>query len=625
MQFLDFPQGSDLWVIKWIDGYQQAHRNSRSPSVGVCLQKLPYSGSPSQRGWSAAKVADVFSRPFQADITYKIVRVLTGFLPCLRIGQLYCERRLVGTLPSEVYNVTLTAGEDSGRTIRLKDELEAPPGWTKRFRLLNPSQYHVPFHFEESRCWVQKNHAGSDIIVPRTLIEQTFYFPHSVIANAAATGPWSEYKKKLICFEKLASGLQTKIDPDTGEWHVILQTRVKDPYAPLMALFNFDPYASRCAEQIYAQSLQDRGTSRFAPWYASGRIPFAPDGGQVRLRLRGHWLKKVPLKGSETFLVTHIAGFSFPASVPGIWWERANSGQESTNPEDTPMRRPYGGVASGELGSPDRPVDSTQDGDPQRGLEEFEGMDVVILSGPPVRKLEKDSHKTSPKDIHPPIDGSTEGVASPGFDSGSTEAHRKAHLESAVLPAPLQFINLMDVLQSLLQKGIVESFGVVDPPSDKYRTSRDGLSCWHFLDERLRTEGNRLPRRGWFIVNPREERPILRAALVLEITVFRQTLYWIEIERRRTESGMVSPVLTGLPGENVLEAIGYTLQTIASDRHGLRDRLSRIAKELGPTVGAELFHHGYVYSVDAAGRKHVSGIREATVTKFLHRATHTGR
>ena len=382
MEFLEFPEGDAFWCIKWIDGYRQAHGASRTTSVEILFQDLRISSRSEMNRFVDSEVATFLRRPYEGNPIYRRGRVHVGTLPALRIGQVFQSKTLVGTLPFKLETITLAKGDASGKSVTCAEQLEPPDGWTTSFRVLNPAQYDLPNDFGRSRCWLYRDESNKripvDIVVPRMLIEQTFYFPLTSIANAFTRGAWSQIKHELICFEDMVSGLKTQIDPITGEWHVILQTKVTDPFAPLMALFQFDDDASRFANTLYAMALIDRG-NRHAPWYASGLIPLPAEEPPLRMKLCGYWLADIVRKGSRTFLATHIAGYDWPAAFPVIGWERVNSSAGSNQPQQNDGQRPYTASNSSQRAPAGTQVSAQNDASTQYSSLFYEGMGIEHL------------------------------------------------------------------------------------------------------------------------------------------------------------------------------------------------------------------------------------------------------
>lgn len=624
MEFLEFPDGDAFWCIKWIDGYRQAHALSRTTSIEILFQELPITSKSEVAQFRADRVAAFLRVPRVGCYpTYKRGRVHVGSLPALRIGQVFHRKELVGTLHTQAQTISLATGESSGTSVSCGEELPRPKNWDMPFRVLNPVQFHLPKDFAPSRCWIYRDdRAPADIVIPRTLIEQTFYFPHTAIANAFAMGPWSKIKRELIFFGDLESGLRTQVDPVTREWQVILETKVPDDYAALMALFHFDPHASRCAEALYTQSLRDRGSNRHAPWYASGHIPLPREETPLRMQVRGYWLGDAARKGSRTFLATHIAAYDWPELIPAIAWERLNSGAVSDRPREIDGPRPYSASSSSQRAPARTQVSAQHDASAQYSALAFEGINIDFLRPPNMRKLEKASHKHYTAAQRQFADPSEEQSASTGANSSQRDADRKALVESLLIPGQVHFDHLLAAFGQLISEGVVDGYTIFGPLERSLRTDRKGIGCWNFLDEEMRLLG-RLPGRGWVALHPKGSQNasvsrIPRAALVLQLTFNGRVAYWIEIERRPTEASMLSPMLLDVPPGLEHLVIEHALQAIADVRgSGLRRAMPLVAADYPPT-SADCYQHAYE-RVSIAGQLTVKGIKTASLGNFLTR------
>lgn len=606
MEFVEFPNGDAFWCIKWIDGYHQAHALSRSTSVEILFQELQVTSKYEVGRFRPDRVAAFLRRPRDSSPTYKRARVHVGTLPALRLGQVFQSKELIGTLPTQSQTISLAAGESSGQSVTCGEELPRPEGWTAPFRVLNPVQFDLPKDFSASRCWVYRDErVPADIVIPRTLIEQTFYFPHTAMANAFSLGPWSKTKQELIFFGDLESGLKTQVDPVTREWQIILETKVPDPYAPLMALLHFDLHASRCAEALYSRALEDRGSNRHAPWYASGQIPLPAEHPALRMELRGYWLADVARKGSRTFLATHIAAYDWPAAFPMIAWERLNSGAGSPRPHENDGPRPYSISSSTQRAPAGTQVSAQHDATQQYPALVIEGMNISHLRQPKTRKLKKASHKHYTAPQRQSEDPSDDHCTSTGANSSQSEADRKALIESLLIPGEVHFAHLLTSLSELKANNMIEHYSIFGPSETPMRTDRRGIACWNFLDEVARKAGH-APNRGWVTLNSKgcqggegrkdakaiDPPRIPRAALILEITLNGRVGYWIEIERRRNEAFM-SPLLLDIPPGNESLAIDHALQAIVLARGiGLRRTMPIVAADYPPTVAA-CYQHAY--------------------------------
>lgn len=605
MKFLGFPTDDHLWAVKWCDKHRQMHELSRSPSVEVLLQQIPRRDAPMLRRMSEPEVGQLLARDKTAPAEFRTAMLDAGSLPAIRIGQVYQSGRRVGDLRTSTLMLNMPGGEQLMREISLGENLEKPPGWADKynFRLLNPSQYELPYRtYDISRCVVRRiKHRGGevDVVIPRMLIEQTFYYPDSRMINIAAKGDWDVQKDELLCLKPLANGLETAICAETGAWKVVVRTHILDMYAPGLAVFAHSPYAQHSVNLIHSNALLERRSDRFAPWYASGRIPWDPELGPFRLKLRGFMLRSNRMKGTETFLVTHIGGWTLPANVPTILAERENSGLKSPKGTEDPNRN-WGGRSEGR-GNNQRKIASGMDANPQLGNEGFDTTAIEWLEEPRVRTQEKKSH------ISPTGESTTGGSekpdqteeASTGEDSAQEGNPGKATFRAITHPPSASFSRLLEAMNKLKAEGFISDHSLFSPSNIAQREVRGIGDCWNFLSDELANGENRsgkLPRRGWVILKPGEGRPLPRAALVLHIAMGSSDIYWVEIERRTPHDGMRSPILANIPASRAQTIIGDMLLKIAeSEGRGLPAITRQAVADQGSPANAAVFKHAYTY------------------------------
>lgn len=551
---------------------------------------------------SSWDVGQILAKEKDAPAVFRTALLDASSLPAIRLGHVYQSGQRVGDLPSSTLTLNMPGGESLLREVLLGDNLEKPPGWADKynFRLLNPSQYELPSRvYDGSRCIVRRvHHNGTDIdiVIPRTLIEQSFYYPDSYMVNVAAQGDWDAQKDDLIVFKKLDNGLETVICPETGAWKVVVRTHVLKMHAPMMAFFAHSPYAQQSVNLIHTLALKERGLDRFAPWHASGRIPWDPELGRFRMRLRGFHLKSNRMKGSETFLATHIAGWTLPEHTPDIEDERENSGHQSTNGTQDP-RRSRGGKSE-RRGNSQHQIQSGVDADPNKGFVGFDTSAIEWLEEPRVRTQTKSSHiSPTGEPTRGSDDGNQSGQGSTGPNSGQADTPGKVAVRSVLHPGAASFARIEKALEDLKAEKFISSFRVFGPTDSSQRQERGEGSCWNFLPDELRKGENpsgRLPMRGWFVVDPRV-RPRPRAALVLRIVMGDDVLYWTEIERRSSEA-LRSPILANIPDSLADLTIDKMLQSISEQEGRNLAGITRGAVAgQPPPANAALFQHAYVY------------------------------
>lgn len=258
----EFPEGSDLWLIKWIDEFRLPHLGTRSTSVSVILQKLPFS-DPGML--SAVKPRDIgkFLGKRHSDerpvLLFPLPRVMVGTLPLLHIGAVFQNKVRVGQLPTVMKWIGYLPGESEGIEVSVGQDVKPPPGWTPGLahKILNAYEYFGLLPMPDSRCVVIVRREGlhkNVFVIPRTTIFKAFYAPHTEMAKAFCNGPWSESHEDVICLIDLESGLRTQAVNNNRQWNIILQTLVPKDFAEILAVFYFDPYPQACAESLYGTS-----------------------------------------------------------------------------------------------------------------------------------------------------------------------------------------------------------------------------------------------------------------------------------------------------------------------------------------------------------------------------------
>ncbi len=336
----EFPKDDAYRLVKWVDKFTLPHLTTRSTSVTVRLQRVPFQRhSDLNRLTRESAVALLpLDRTDAGQAQYTSVAVHAGLLPHLAIGRVYQGQRLVGELPTRQATLTLVDAELSCHEIKIGEELPAPAGWTYPYKQLLSREFGgIQTEFGASRCLVFVDASGIEYVIPRALIFQRFYAIQRELANAFTSGPWAQTRHRIVYEGQLKSGLETRIDPATGAWHVILQTHVDNDFARLAALLYFDDYAAAQAESIYTGMLSDRRANVHSPWFASAQIPFRAEAKPLRLHQGFHAVPPrlgrregggKPVVHKQSFLVTSILGSSWPSYTPLIKAGRLNSGDK---------------------------------------------------------------------------------------------------------------------------------------------------------------------------------------------------------------------------------------------------------------------------------------------------------
>lgn len=571
-----FPGDDSYWFVKWVDEFKLPHLATSSASVKVVLQKLSSVDFHNLNDLGLTDIRSILGqRKKDADVIIEIrcPVVMAGTLPLVFVGAIYRGGVYVGRLPVYRCTITLADGGQEGLELSLSEQITPPPGWPEGapYSLLNRFEYSVvPNIMKSSRCLVIPR--GDDMfIIPRMTIFKTFYAPHTELAKAFCSGPWNDRLREVICLYDFESGLKTQKITHPEQWNIILQTRVPDVFAPILALLYFDEFARSCASLIYSQSLQDREGRARNPWYASARIPFKSNEEDLKLSVLGFSLRSSFYRDQagktiekRKFLVTEIIGSSWPGYIPLIGHERANSGTDSSNPTAVDEPAPYPGAPVGEVERSGAELDATHDADVTSPITHLNHTEFHWINKPKLLKLEKQSSKkysTPPRGealVH-------SDRMSTGEDTYQNDAVGKGLAEHRIRTPEKRFKSILEVFSQLKRDGIISSFNVLPCADSRYEIIRDGLACWSF-QEKTDVMSKYRPRRGWRLVKyDRNSRQgcIYRCALVVRLILDQRALFWIEIECRETgEGGFRSPVLADVM-QPTASTISSALEIIA--------------------------------------------------------------
>ena len=578
----DFPADEALWLLKWIDGVLPGHGASRSPSIGLALQRLSLNPVALAR-LTRQDVPTIVGATHDQPPEYAERRVLVGALPGLEIGQVFQNGTYIGELPSTLESCALRAGEAGLEEVSVDtSRTRLPPGWSPQYRytVLQSREYALPGSAATSRCLVIAREPDVEIVLPRSVVFKRFFAAHTHLANAVLRGPFSRTLQDVICTTLTESGLITAVDAATGQWNVILQRAIPNEFAPLMALLYFDAYARASADRIYTQALQDRSsadrrTKALGGTVLRARLPFDPKLGASSLRLKGVWLND-RWRGSErvkrTFLATSIVAADFPANLPDIGYERANSGGKGESVRHSTEPAPYRSPEP-EAADPNVPLDHRHDPTVQRGRY-FEATDEFSWSRlPRLVKLEKRS-STRYDDagrVGPSADPSS--TASTGLAHHGSQAPAALHQHSLHRPQCHRFEGLLRAVDHLVTQRVIDRVDILTPLDPAQRADRGGRPAWSFLDARSR-RNNRWPSSGWRLLSRDalvNRRRAPRCALVLRLGSGPHSITWIEIEGRSSGDTYYSPILFARPDpthatiEAVIEAIAQNEGTHLQD------------------------------------------------------------
>ncbi|KYP10900.1 MAG: hypothetical protein A0129_10395 [Limnobacter sp. CACIAM 66H1] len=237
-----FPEDDGYWFVKWIDEFRLPHLTTSSASVKVVLQKLGSVDFHNLNNLGSTDIRSILGqRKKDADVIIEIrcPVVMPGTLPLVFIGAIYQRGVYVGRLPTRRRTIALADGGQEGFELSLSQQITPPPGWPEGapYSLLNRFEYSViPNIMRSSRC-LMINRGEDTFIIPRMTIFKTFYAPHTELAKAFCGGPWNDRLDEVICLDDFESGLKTQKITHPEQWNIILQVRVPDVFAPLLACF----------------------------------------------------------------------------------------------------------------------------------------------------------------------------------------------------------------------------------------------------------------------------------------------------------------------------------------------------------------------------------------------------
>lgn len=557
LKFEGFPEGDDLWMVKCIDRFRIPHAMTESASVDVRLQRVKGLSAQQAARADARQIHDFFGGTERGPDAFLNVRVHAASLPALRVGQLFQNGEYRVELPTQSITVELPLAEKSGRAYILNDQLTPPPGWSAKhpYRLLTTREFDLcEADWRSHRVLLVKEKGDRDVILPRTVIFQRCYGPHSEMADAFTSGPWPNVRRRLVSDADFENGLKTRIAPELGEWHLVLQTLIPDDFRWHVALFAFDPYAERQARALFSEAQvqrAERGRQRNdASWFCPATLPYDPNY-PLTLRLKGYGLRPSLARPQGAFLVTSILGIRLGQPLPRLAYNRANAGSEAPDVQDVDAPQPFGGKGGRNRNNSDRRmVGSTHAADTGGAVAGY-NTDTFDWDGPlDERVLEKTSskHYTGAKQQPAkPVDG-PDSTAKP-LAGGQAGRHLQASAQ--VRPRVAHFDNLIDCLTSLRDANRIDRFDVIQPENADLRAERGGLLVWDLTEEEVRRSRQR-PKRWWRMLTPRGSRDdslVGRTVLIVEVRWKMFTALLFEVECRRSEQGycMAAMIFNGAP------------------------------------------------------------------------------
>ncbi|WP_426683531.1 hypothetical protein ABFU84_02205 [Xanthomonas translucens pv. undulosa] len=604
----EFPKDDAYRLVKWVDKFTLPHLTTRSTSVTVRLQRLPFQRHSDLNRLTRESAAALLpmDRTDAGQAQYTSVAVHAGLLPHLAIGRVYQGQRLVGELPTRQATLTLADAELSCHEIKIGEELPAPAGWTYPYKQLLSREFGgIQTEFGASRCLVFVDASGIEYVIPRALIFQRFYAIQRELANAFTSGPWAQTRHRIVYEGQLKSGLETRIDPATGAWHVILQTHVDNDFARLAALLYFDDYAAARAESIYTGMLSDRRANVHAPWFASAQIPFRAEAKPLRLQVKGFMLPPrlgrregggKPVVHKQSFLVTSILGSSWPSYTPPIKAGRLNSGDKGKDQLPAQGDRPYANYLHARPAGSELVTTSAMDASAAQGDAVTLEDTFSWLDGEEPEKLTKDrSQLYGDSDLRPapPPPDAASGGERTHQDGNAAPAHHKVLVRDPVN----RFRYLLEAFEALQKAQDLRNYSVYQPAVPSQIAQCGGLTCWNLLDAAARRTG-RWPNAGWRMIerargSGSERTPGKpRCVLVVRAEHASHVGYWFEIETRLTEGGVLSPYFYDL-GTDDQEVIQHLIESIArAEGRNLR-QAAKTALEAVGRGKAQCYRHHY--------------------------------
>lgn len=590
---LEMPDDTRFWVITWVDQVWLHHAGTGGCGLTVFLQELPVMRREEVAALDQAQIAAWLTNPegeSRGTIRFATisVRVAIGMLPLLGIGTVIHRRDIIGSLPTVRARTVLTRSDDQRELSELRHALPTPTGWTSSApyrRLLRYEYGTVSSQFARSRYLLHSD-GTTDYIIPRTEIFRRFYAPHSEMARAFTRDRWSVSEDDLVYKDQLASGLKTRRDPETGAWHIIVQTHVPDAFVRWVALLFFDDYARSCAEQLHAVARSDRASSMMDPWYCSARIPLrASDKQPLTLQVRGWplrtWQPRNSAARRQKFLVTDILSCTVPAYLPEICWERFNSGIASDHERGQVERATRSFEPATVEADPEISVTNAVDAHAGKTAASIEVDQSFWSNGPSMRKLRKESHLsyTGPCQ-HPPIE--EPDPASPGERTYRGDAVGEARIGLTERDHGDRFAHLCAVFEELVAQGVLRGMHIVAPTDVRLRLVRSALDCWNMFACAQRLSQRPLRRCGIGILQRASGRGAdatparARSALILHLRGPLRDATWIEIETKSDQERFCSVLLVGDATNDQALLVAAVAGIVAAEGRNLDERLQPV-------------------------------------------------
>jgi len=563
--FTDFPDDDQIWFIRHIDGYVKPHKGTESTSVRCHLAPIPARFGDDPAKLRRPQIQELFGRENPPSF---VTTIFAGALPSYAVGLAFRRAEYVGCLPATQLPLgnALLQGEDSG--LYKSDPVSHRPRpvtasavigqdesrWL--FKVIPTSQLQLEGKVRDASEFLvvrdTRHPSESDqveFLIPRTVIFRTFYASTSQRAEIFTAGPWSVVKGNAIYGGDFA-GNTTGVNPETGEWNIVLQLGMEKADFHMMALCEFDEYARGRADLLHHPVLAAEGRARGngdenLHWHSNAQIPYDPRRGPYTGLVSGYYLKRRQDRHfrGHTFLVSAIHSMSPPKGLPKTSGILINDSTLEGDITESDGPKPFGGKNRRRHKRPnDMPSGDTHQASNSKRAFDLPSLSFTLDPPPDVGELKKSrsTQYNGPRSPQP-SDATAQG------SSGNRDGHHESqsHFNSAQVDRPPSevFAALMVSMEGLKSRGSIRAFSIVPPLESVRRAPVGAFACWNFLDNlqahRRRRGHAPIRTRSWAYLGSTGTTafPIERAALVLRIELPNGVSgLWIETEMHKKES-----------------------------------------------------------------------------------------
>lgn len=603
LKFEEFPAGDDFWMVKCIDRFRLPHAASESASVDVRLQRIDPGLAARAARAQPAEIHAAFGSAGRPEGSFHTASVHVGSLPALRVGQIFHRGQFKAELRATSRAVDLPNAEKSAEAWDLTSQMgKGPNGWKPElpYAILRPKEFDLgEADLRAHQVLALRDKTGRDIVIPRIVIFQCFYGPHTEMADAVTSGPWEQIKKRLVSTADFENGLKTRDVPEKNEWHLVLETLVPNAFRWHIALPYFDPYAQIQARKLYSEAEVQRRRRKDRSWFCTATLPFNPEF-PLRLRVKGYPLAPSKWRPEGAFLVTAILAAKPHQPLPLLAYGRANDGHDAPEVIEVDGPKPHSGSGSRPTeGSDRRSVTSLVAPPINSAVAQYLGDTFDWEDGLRDRLLVKTSSKH--------YTGSRLPAPEPGSGADSTakpvsggQAARSAQVTTHVRPQIKHFANLVTCLHALKGSGFLSDFHIVQSENADLRTMRDGLHVWDFTEREVARAQAR-PKRRWRMITSRGEAESFargRTMLVAELAWEGHGALLFEVECRPSEPGYLMGALifeatAAVSRQAVIEQMFRAIVEAEGRRLGVA--AAHVAAGC-PSVAGAAFRHHYLKS-----------------------------